>query len=92
MNNPFFKNKGPIKLDEILTQIKFKNVSKFSGTYIYDIKDLVSASNKDITFFHSKKYELAASKTKAAFCITTNKIWWVWHSLFNYMFTQFDFN
>ena len=74
MINPFFKNKGPKKIEEILTQIKSQNKSQYSGINISDIKDLVKASNKDITFFHSKKYELAASKTKAAFCITTKNL------------------
>ena len=74
MINPFFENKGPIKIEEILTQIKFQNKSEYSGFNISDIKDLVNASNKDITFFHSKKYELAALKTKAAFCITTKSL------------------
>ena len=74
MTNPFFENKGPKKIEEILNQIKFQNKFKYSGTKIADIKDLVNASNEDITFFHSKKYELAASKTKAAFCITTKNL------------------
>ena len=74
MINPFFKNKGPIKLEEILTQIKFQNELKLIDKNIYDVKDLVNASDKDITFFHSKKYESAASKTKAAFCITTKNL------------------
>jgi UDP-3-O-[3-hydroxymyristoyl] glucosamine N-acyltransferase len=74
MTNPFFKNKGPKKIEEILAQIKFQNKSQYNGINISDIKDLVNASNKDITFFHSNKYELAASKTKAVFCITTKNL------------------
>ena len=74
MSNLFFENKGPIKIEEILSQAKLQNKSKYTGINIFDIKDLVNASNKDITFFHSKKYELAASKTKAAFCITTKNL------------------
>ena len=74
MKNPFFINKGPKKIEEILTQIKSQSISKYSGINITDIKDLVNASNKDITFFHSTKYELAASKTKAAFCVTTKNL------------------
>ena len=74
MINPFFVNKGPIEIEEILAKINFQNKSKYSGIKIFDIKDLVGASNKDITFFHSKKYELAASKTKAVFCITTKNL------------------
>ena len=74
MVNPFFQNKGPKKIEDILTQIEPQNKSEYGGINISDIKDLVNASNKDITFFHSKKYELAASKTKAAFCITTKNL------------------
>lgn len=74
MINSFFKNKGPIKLKKILNQIKIQNELESNDIFIHDIKDLVNASNKDITFFHSKKYELAASKTKAAFCITTKNL------------------
>ena len=74
MENPFFQNKGPKKIEDILTQIEPQNKSEYRGINISDIKDLVNASNKDITFFHSKKYELAASKTKAAFCITTKNL------------------
>ena len=74
MINPFFKNKGPKKIEEILAKINFQNKYEYSGIKISDIKDLVNASNQDITFFHSKKYELAASKTKAPFCITTKNL------------------
>ena len=35
---------------------------------------MVNATNKDITFFHSKKYESVASVTKASYCITTNQL------------------
>ena len=64
MANPFFINNGPKKIEEILTTIKSKHKSEYSGTIISDIKDLVNASSNDITFFHSKKYELAALKQK----------------------------
>ena len=74
MKNPFFLNKGPKEIADILAKINIQNKSKYSGIKISDIKDLVNASDKDITFFHSKKYELAASKTKAAFCITTKNL------------------
>ena len=72
--NPFFENKGPKKIEEILTHIKFQNKSEYNGIKISDIKDLVNASNKDITFFHSKKYETVASSTKASYCITTKNL------------------
>ena len=39
MINPFFENKGPKKIEEILTQIKFQNKSEYSGINIFDIKE-----------------------------------------------------
>jgi len=74
MINPFFKNSGPFNISKLLILSEIHNNKISNKIKINDIKDLVSATNKDITFFHSKKYELLASKTKAAFCITTNKL------------------
>ena len=72
MSNPFFKNNGPFEINELLKKAKIKTNEKFRKTKITDIKDLYNSTNKDITFFHSKKYSDIASKTKASFCITTN--------------------
>ena len=77
MTNPFFKNKGPHNISQILTSINFDKNTKNSKKNISDIKDLVNASNKDITFFHSKKYESVASSTKASYCITTKQLSYV---------------
>ena len=74
MINPFFKNNGPFKINNILEFIKIKKNLENLDTEIFDIKDLVCATSKDITFFHSKKYESAASITKASYCLTTNKL------------------
>ena len=74
MINPFFKNKGPIKIHDILISANISNKYKYVETIILDIKDLVTASNTDITFFHSKKYEAVASITKAAYCLTTKQL------------------
>ena len=71
MINPFFKNYGPFKIDNLLKLSNIDNSQKFTNTKITDIKDLFNATNKDISFFHSKKYENLAGKTKASFCITT---------------------
>jgi UDP-3-O-[3-hydroxymyristoyl] glucosamine N-acyltransferase len=71
MINPFFKNKGPFNINDLLKKSNVLNKKNFSKTNIYDIKDLNSSTSKDITFFHSKKYEILASKTKASFCLTT---------------------
>ena len=74
MNNPFFKNKGPFKIDNLLKLSSIKNINNFKKNIIKDIKDLSSSTKDDISFFHSKKYELIASKTKASFCITTENL------------------
>ena len=74
MINPFFKNIGPINIDEILRNVGVNNNVKKLVTSISDVKDLVNATNKDITFFHSKKYESLASTTKASYCVTTKQL------------------
>ena len=74
MTNPFFKNYGPIKLKDAYKVLEIKNESNNKKIQISDIADLNSASSKDITFFHSSKYKLPASTTKAAACITTKNL------------------
>jgi UDP-3-O-[3-hydroxymyristoyl] glucosamine N-acyltransferase len=74
MINQFFKNKGPLKIDDVLNSVNINNKFNYVETKIFDIKDLVTASNNDVTFFHSKKYETVASNTKAAYCITTKQL------------------
>ena len=74
MINPFFKNKGPIIINDILNSVNIENRFNYVDEKIFDIKDLNTASNKDITFFHSKKYENVASNTKASYCITTKQL------------------
>ena len=72
MSNPFFKNSGPFKIKDIFNILGLNELNK--NDKIYDIKDLISSTQKDITFFHSNKYSDAASKTKALYCITTNQL------------------
>ena len=72
MTHPFFKNKGPFKINKLLNLSGLKNIKKFKDINISDVKDLSSSTKKDITFFHSKKYSFLASNTKASFCITTD--------------------
>ena len=74
MINPFFQNRGPFKIDKILSSINVENNFENLDVEIFDIKDLVTASIKEITFFHSKKYETMASTTKAGYCLTTKKL------------------
>ena len=70
MSNPFFKNQGPFKKSKIFETLNQK-INSDNDQKIYDIKDLVSSTNNDITFLHSKKYNNVAKKTKASVCITT---------------------
>ena len=51
MTNPFFKNKGPFKIEKLLKLSSIKNIENFNKIKVFDIKDLVSATNKDVTFF-----------------------------------------
>tara|TARA_Y100000996_G_scaffold305581_1_gene242610 strand:- start:369 stop:1349 length:981 start_codon:yes stop_codon:yes gene_type:complete len=72
MSNPFFKNHGPFKITEILKFLDINSKVSFKDKEIHDIKDLVSSNDNNITFFHSKKYNEVAKKTKASFCLTTD--------------------
>ena len=74
MTNPFFKNYGPLNIKDIYKVLEIKNVNYNKRIKIYDVADLNSASNKDISFFHSNKYRSQASVTKAAACITTKNL------------------
>ena len=72
--NVFFKNKGPIKLEKIITACSPISFPKNTSLNIFDIKDLISASDKDITFLNSSKYKELSINTKATACITTQKL------------------
>ena len=74
MLNPFFKNVGPFKIQNLLISSGIKNNDNFKNDNIHDVKDLSSATNKDITFFHSQNYSDLASKTKASYCVTLNNL------------------
>ena len=74
MKNPFFKNNGPFEISKLLLLSKIENKKNLKKINVTDIKDLVTAKNTEITFFHSKKYEDLAAKTKALFCITTENL------------------
>ena len=74
MINPFFPNKGPLKIEKILSSTKSESNFENLDIEIFDIKDLFTASTNEITFFHSKKYESVASTTKAGYCLTNNKL------------------
>ena len=74
MLNPFFKNNGPFNIEKLLKNIDIDNNENFTKDRIYNVTDLISASNKDLTFFHSKNYSELAAKTKASYCVTLNNL------------------
>ena len=74
MSNPFFKNVGPFKIEKLLDIVEIKNKNNFKSDKIFNVSDLNTATNKDLTFFHSKRYSLLASQTKASYCVTLNSL------------------
>ena len=74
MNNPFFINHGPFKIESLLYFLDISNIDNFKDDLIQDVKDLNSAKSSDLTFFHSKKYSLVATKTKASYCVTLKSL------------------
>ncbi len=74
MSNPFFKNHGPLKISMIIKSLELNEYTLNKDKKIYDIKDLHSSGENDITFFHSKKYKDFANQTRASFCLTTEAL------------------
>ena len=74
MKHPFFKNYGPYKIINLLKDLKLNNFNDLDNGLVIDVKDLQSAEKEHLTFFHSKKYHLLASKTKASYCITLESL------------------
>ena len=78
--NPFFENKGPFKLANIVYNKKTGlNLENGFGplpddALISDIKNLNDATKNDITFFHSIKYKDLAQNTNAFACITKKSL------------------
>ena len=73
MTNPFFINIGPFNIPEILKILKV-DLKIDENRIVKDIKDLLNAEKDCITFFHLKKYNQIAKKTKASYCITTQNL------------------
>ncbi len=74
MENPFFKNFGPFKIDILLKKLAINNVENFKNDKVFDVKDLSTATSKDLTFFHSNNYLKYASITKASYCVTLKNL------------------
>jgi len=66
--NIFFEHKGPFLLSEIFNNVNQKKIR------ISDIKTLNEAGNSDITFLDSINYIHFSKLTKAACCLTTDKL------------------
>ena len=70
--NQFFEKKGPFPLKEILSNIGYNgNSIKDDNFKIYGFESLDNASDKDMTFLNSSKYQNLSLKTNAAVCITS---------------------
>ena len=50
MLNPFFKNAGPFSIEKLLSINNIDNKENFKKDKIYNVTDLTSATNKDLTF------------------------------------------
>ena len=74
MLNPFFKNFGPFNIENLLIKTNIENKENFKKDKIYNVSDLINATDKDLTFFHSKNYSELASKTKASYCVTVENL------------------
>ena len=74
MLNPFFKNVGPYNIEKLLSKINIENKENFKKDKIHNVSDLVNATSKDLTFFHSRNYSELALKTKASYCVTLDNL------------------
>ena len=71
INNKFFKRSENIYLSDIYKALGKKKLK--NDTKIFDIKDLITASNKDISFFNNLKYLNLLKKSKVIYVITNEK-------------------
>ena len=70
--NQFFEKKGPFPLREIIKVIGCSgDFSQENNFEISSFESLDNASNNDMTFLNSSKYQEISLKTKAAACITS---------------------
>ena len=73
--NQFFEKKGPFPLTEIIKTIGCGgDLSQKNNFEIRSFESLDSASNSDMTFLNSSKYQDLSLKTKAADCITSSNL------------------
>ena len=77
MLNPFFKNFGPFKIDELLKATDVPNKENFTKDKIYNVSDLMSATDRDLTFFHSKKFFRRGRPGASFFWFLSLNIWFL---------------
>ncbi len=71
IENPFFKKKSYLKLDEICNILKIKKIKK--SHKIIGISDLKTAKSNEISFFSSLKYLGMLKITKAKYILSIKK-------------------
>ena len=73
--NQFFEKKGPFPLMQIVKEIGCPdNFSSKKNFNIHGLESLDTATDKDMTFLNSSKYQNLSLKTKAAVCITSSNL------------------
>ena len=73
--NQFFKKRGPYPLSEIIKIIGCDNkLSTENDFKIYSIESLDRATNQDMTFLNSSKYQDLSLNTKAVACISSSNL------------------
>ena len=50
MKHPFFKNHGPFKIDDLLKDLKLKDIENFGNDLVHDIKDLQTSDKEHLTY------------------------------------------
>ena len=70
--NHFYEKKGPFPLKEIVKNIGYMGkLSDDKDLKIHGFESLINASEKDMTFLNSSKYQNLSLKTNAVACITS---------------------
>jgi len=73
--NQFFEKKGPFPLKEIVKAIGYNgNFLSKNDLTINSFESLDNATNKDMTFLNTNKYQNLSLNTKAVACITSTNL------------------
>lgn len=71
----FFINKGPLKLEEVLSLCSATcRVDDIEKRQIYDVATLEDAGPTDVACFHNRAYLEAFKKTRAGFCFVPENL------------------